>query len=114
MTGARHRSPSLRQNLESYMMSHELAIVIGKAMRQARHALGLTQEQVAEQLELSVEFCSRIERGVSLPSLKTFIRLAVVLQVDVNILLGFEPTHDATRQPISNASATHPRERRSR
>lgn len=86
------------------MTSHELAIVIGRAMRQARHALGLTQEQVAEKLELSVEFCSRIERGVSLPSLKTFVRLAEVLQVDVNILLGFEPTPATPRQPISDVA----------
>jgi transcriptional regulator with XRE-family HTH domain len=86
------------------MTSHELAIVIGRAMRQARHALGLTQEQVAEKLELSVEFCSRIERGVSLPSLKTFVRLAEVLRVDVNVLLGFEPTPAVPRQPISDAA----------
>ena len=96
------------------MMSHELAIVIGRAMRQARHALGLTQEQVAEKLELSVEFCSRIERGTSLPSLKTFVRLAEALQVDANTLLGLEHSTAATRQSISDASSGHLRERKSK
>jgi transcriptional regulator with XRE-family HTH domain len=95
-------------------MSHELAIVIGKAMRQARHSLGLTQEQVAEKLELCVEFCSRIERGVALPSIRTFVRLAEVLRVDANTLLGLDPPNAATRQPIADASPGPPRKRRSR
>ena len=81
-------------------MNNELAIVIGRAGRQARHALGLTQEQVAEKLGVSVEFCSRIERGVALPSLEMFVRLAAVLQVDGNTLLGFEPA----LMPVSDAS----------
>jgi hypothetical protein len=37
-------------------MNNELAITIGRAARQARHALGLTQEQVTEKLDLSLEF----------------------------------------------------------
>ena len=94
------------------MTSHELAIVIGRAMRQARHALGLTQEQLAEKLELSVEFCARIERGTSLPSLKTFVRLAAALQVDPNTLLGLEPKTAATPQPSSDASPGYRRARR--
>lgn len=74
-------------------MTNELATVIGRTARQARQALGLTQEEVAEKLGVSVEFCSRLERGVALPSLKTFVRLAEVLRVDRDTLLGLEPAN---------------------
>ncbi len=86
-------------------MHNELAITIGTAVRQARHALGLTQEQVAEKLGVSVEFCSRIERGVALPSLTTFVRLAAVLRVDGNTLFGLKSA-DAVRAPTPIAGAS--------
>ena len=93
-------------------MANELAIVIGRTARQARQALGLTQEQVAEKLGVSVAFCSRIERGVALPSLKTFVQLAQVLRVDANTLLGLEPVNAAAQMPISGHLAGAPLERR--
>jgi transcriptional regulator with XRE-family HTH domain len=86
-------------------MTNELATVIGRTARQARQALGLTQEEVAEKLGVSVEFCSRLERGVALPSLKTFVRLAEVLRVDRDTLLGLEPANAAALAPISGASS---------
>ena len=92
-------------------MNNELAIVIGRVARQARLALGLTQEQLAEQLGLSVEFCSRIERGVGLPSIRTFVRLAEVLRVDANTLLGLEPANAATQTSIPDAAPGHRRAR---
>ena len=90
-------------------MDDQLAAVIGGAARQAREALGLTQDQVAERLDVSVEFYSRIERGVTLPSLQTFVRLVEVLQADSNTLLGIEPAHAAALPP---ASPGEPLERR--
>ncbi len=38
-------------------------IIIGERLRKARLAKGLTQEKLAEQLDLSVAFLSRVERG---------------------------------------------------
>jgi transcriptional regulator with XRE-family HTH domain len=93
-------------------MNNELAIAIGRAARQARQALGLTQEQIAEKLGVSVKFCSRIERGVALPSLGTFMRLVEVLRVDGNTLLGFGPANAAALTPVSGASPGDPREHR--
>jgi transcriptional regulator with XRE-family HTH domain len=96
-------SPHPEQN-----MANEFAIVIGRTARQARQALGLTQEQVAEKLGVSVEFCSRIERGIALPSLKTFVQLAQVLRVDANTLLGLEPANAAAQTPVSGAVGIAP------
>ncbi|HWN68024.1 MAG TPA: helix-turn-helix transcriptional regulator, partial [Haliangium sp.] len=62
-------------------MDKDLAVTLGNAARQARKARKLTQERVAEQLDVSVEFYSRIERGLTHPSLDTFLRLLSVLEV---------------------------------
>ncbi|HEX9288066.1 MAG TPA: helix-turn-helix transcriptional regulator [Anaeromyxobacteraceae bacterium] len=50
----------------------------------------LTQEDAAERAELSLEFFSRIERGATLPSVPTLARLASVLNVSADELLGRE------------------------
>lgn len=93
-------------------MDNELAIVIGRAARQARKARGLMQEHVAEELDVSIEFYSRVERGVALPSLKTFVRMTEVLQVDSNALLATEPMRAGAPTPLSGALPDEPRERR--
>ena len=69
-------------------MNKDLAKSIGSAARQARAALELTQEDAAERIEVSVEFYARIERGNSLPSVPTLARIAGVLGVSADALLG--------------------------
>ena len=69
-------------------MNKELAKTIGVAARQARKNLQLTQEDVAERIDVSVEFYARIERGTSLPSILTFVRLVSALGISADILLG--------------------------
>jgi transcriptional regulator with XRE-family HTH domain len=69
-------------------MNKELAKSIGSAARQARTVLELTQEDAAERIEVSVEFYARIERGNSLPSVPTLARIAGVLGVSADALLG--------------------------
>ncbi len=43
----------------------QLNIQIGKRCQQARKARGYTQEQLAEQLNVSTQFISDVERGVT-------------------------------------------------
>jgi transcriptional regulator with XRE-family HTH domain len=72
-------------------MDKKLAQSIGTAARLARKTLGLTQEDAAERLNVSVEFYARIERGNSLPSVPTFARIAATLGVSADTLLGQKP-----------------------
>ncbi|MEM6955836.1 MAG: helix-turn-helix transcriptional regulator [Myxococcota bacterium] len=58
-------------------------------MRARRKRLGLTQSEVAERSEVSVELVSRIERGRCAPSLATLLRLCRVLDTTPNDVLGF-------------------------
>lgn len=69
-------------------MNKELAKTIGTGARQARKALELTQEDIAERIGVSVEFYARIERGTSLPSIVTFARIASALGASGDMLLG--------------------------
>ncbi len=71
-------------------MEKDLAKSIGETARVARSALGLTQEDAAERISVSVEFYARIERGTSLPSVPTLARIAGSLGVSADALLGNE------------------------
>jgi len=58
---------------------------IGKRFKQRREELGLTQEQLAEKLGLTVNYISTIERGTSFPRCEKLILL----------LNGLETTADS-------------------
>lgn len=67
----------------------ELNVQIGERCRQARDASGYTQEQLAEQIDVSTQFLSDAERGVTGMSVSTIIKLCTVLSVSADyILLG--------------------------
>jgi transcriptional regulator with XRE-family HTH domain len=71
-------------------MEKNFTIAMANAVRQARHARGLTQEQMAEQLGVTVEFYARIERGRAHPSLDTLVRMRSLLGASADSLLGFD------------------------
>ncbi|HSP80715.1 MAG TPA: helix-turn-helix transcriptional regulator [Myxococcaceae bacterium] len=73
--------------------SASLATHLGLIAREARTRAGLTQEDVAERMELASEVYGRLERGRMLPSLPTLMRLCLVLRVEPNELLGFDSHH---------------------
>lgn len=62
-------------------------LTMGDRIREARKKKGLTQEQLSEHLEVSVEFVSKIERGLSMPSMQVFIKLVETLNVSADYLL---------------------------
>lgn len=64
-----------------------LAVRIGKHLRSTRRVKDITQEELAEMLDVSVCWISRIERGVKLPNLKFLSRMAKALKVTVKELL---------------------------
>ena len=64
-----------------------LASTIGKNLRATRSRMGLTQEQTAERVGITIEFYGRMERGQALPSLKTLVRMADIMKTTPNGLL---------------------------
>ena len=72
------------------MCNMELRKKFGNRLKQLRKYRGLTQEQLAERLDLSVEMVSFMERGIHAPSFETLDRLSEVLRFSVRELFGFE------------------------
>ncbi|MBI1819338.1 MAG: helix-turn-helix transcriptional regulator [Nitrospirae bacterium] len=62
----------------------------GERLKQDRKTARLTQGKLAEKVNLSVEYLSRLERGVGEPSFKTLQALAEALNVTVKDLLDFK------------------------
>ena len=60
---------------------------IGRNIRNARKAQGMTQEKLAEIVDISPTHMSVIERGVKTPKLDTFVRIANALGVSADALL---------------------------
>ncbi len=70
------------------MTPKPLAATFAKELRAARHALGWTQADLAEQVDIAVEVCGRLERGRVLPRADTLVRLAAALHVSTDSLFG--------------------------
>jgi transcriptional regulator with XRE-family HTH domain len=66
----------------------ELAETIGARARAARKAAGWTQGDVATQVGLVTQVYGRLERGGMLPSVETLRKLALVLELSADDLLG--------------------------
>lgn len=59
----------------------------GKAVRERRLTLGMTQERLAEAAELHENYISRLETGRQEPGLLVLLRLARALRVKAEELL---------------------------
>ena len=62
-------------------------LTMGDRIRETRKKRGLTQDRLAEKLDISVEYVSQIERGIKTPSMQNFIKLVEVLDVSADYLL---------------------------
>jgi len=57
-------------------------------VRRYRIEQGMTQGQLAEATDLSLDMISRLERGAAGPSFETMARLSEALEVPVSVLFG--------------------------
>lgn len=62
--------------------------IIGERLRMARTEKKLTQEKLAEKLDMSVAFLSRLERGNSFISLKRLNQICTILDVSEGYILN--------------------------
>ncbi len=63
---------------------------LGQRIASIRKTKKLTQEQLAEAVECSVEFVSLVERGVNSPSVAGLEKFAKALGVDVKEMFTFK------------------------
>lgn len=67
--------------------------VIGKRIKSARIEQKMTQEQLADKLNFSVAFMSRVERGTASVNLKRLTQIAEILNVSPGYLLTGSNTY---------------------
>lgn len=60
--------------------------ILGTAIQKARKGKGLKQAQLAEIIKISRSYISDIENGRYSPSIETLSKIAVCLDMDLNIL----------------------------
>jgi DNA-binding XRE family transcriptional regulator len=63
------------------------AVLLGNQLGHMRRSKDMTQEELAEVIDVSVGWLSRIERGVELPNVKRLFQIAKALRVEVKDLL---------------------------
>lgn len=68
--------------------------MFGKRLRELRTAKMLTQETVAELIEIKPENYSRIENGLSFPKPENIVKLSKVLNVEIAELFQFSHLND--------------------
>lgn len=77
-----------------------LKIKFGKRVRELRKSKGLTQEQVAEFINIEPPNFSKLENGLHFPQPDKIERLAIVLDVEIYEL--FECAHKQNKNDIIN------------
>ncbi len=74
---------------------------IGTHIKQARKARAMTQEKLAEQLDVSIGYVSQVERGITKISLDLLAAIATILDCEISFLL--DGVSIARKNYLSNA-----------
>lgn len=65
-------------------------IELGKRIRDARNKAGYTREVLAEKAEMGAMYLGEIERGVKMPSMKSFVKIVEALDISADYILRNE------------------------
>lgn len=68
-------------------MTHEELLLFGERIRGKRKRLSFTQENVADEIGISLRYYQMIERGEKKVSLDTLVRLSKTLAISVDYML---------------------------
>ena len=79
-------------------------VELGKRIKAARLAAGLTQEQLAERINLSSGHCAHVERGTTKVSLSALVAMANALNTTPDVLL-LDSNYQATPHLLVEAQA---------
>jgi transcriptional regulator with XRE-family HTH domain len=63
----------------------------GKKLRSIRKRRGMTQQQFAELLDISIDFVSLVERGLNAPSFESIEAFSIILGIPVRDFFDFSP-----------------------
>lgn len=88
--------------------------LLGNMIREGRERLHLTQEELAEKVQVNLTHYGNIERGTGNPSLPLFIEIVKILNLSVDAYLYPEKAHsdDVSQQIIRLLCQCSERERK--
>lgn len=90
----RNRTLKLYHNINRRIAMTDLDFrTIGLKIKERRQAVGITQEQVANELEVNPSHISNIECGRANPSLTALVKIANILQCSVDYFISGEYTY---------------------
>lgn len=78
----------IRVRLNNYNISEGVFVLIGKRLSELRQDLGLTQQELAEKLSISVYTVSSYERNISTPDDEMKKRMSKLFGVSTDYMLG--------------------------
>ncbi|MBI5427293.1 MAG: helix-turn-helix transcriptional regulator [Nitrospinae bacterium] len=78
-------------------MKKSIEKVLGLRIAEIRKSRNIKQAQLAESINVATETISRIERGVSIPSVRTLERIGHALRAPLKDFLAFEPRSSTVR-----------------
>ena len=73
---------------------------LGRRIKEARKAEGLTQEKFAEMIDIATEYMSRIETGASRPSLALIEKISGVFGIEEAELMFGTASEDAEAKAL--------------
>lgn len=82
---------------------------IGKIIQKLRNEKGLTQEQLAEKVELSANYLSKVERGLCKLNVEKFLKMAEILDFsleDFGIKQKEKQIEDVAKKELLNLILT--------
>jgi len=81
-------------------MAPDLLKRLGNRIRYLRNRAGVTQAQLAERVDISPEFMSRVERGLKAPSLDSANKIADALGITLSDLFDFQETQRGEKEEL--------------
>jgi transcriptional regulator with XRE-family HTH domain len=82
---------------------------IGRAIKTIRYGLKLSQNQLAHDMGISQTCLSQIENGAKQPSSKTLVKLAVAIDIPLDLVYLLAITElDVCESKLANYRAIHP------
>ena len=90
---------------EDRAQAQRIAQRLGTRLRGMRKAGHRTQDEVSSAIGLTTEAYARIERGLSLPSFPTLMRLCTALETRPDVLLLEDLSHDTSTEDVSTELA---------
>jgi transcriptional regulator with XRE-family HTH domain len=73
---------------------------VGRNIRAARKAKGLSQFQLAERSELSADFIGKVERGTTSPSIESLKAIATAMNLSLGDLFAGELQADSSQETL--------------